>query len=113
MDSLCDAAIKLRGQAPYSPPSSSCVSYSRATASNPAPHLVDIRPLNLMVTRVSRCLVEDVRWSPAQLHPLSLKPKIAEAGNVLIAVTKVVWEEQRHPLHLAKPGSLERELLDL
>ena len=66
-----------------------------------------------MITRVRRGLVQDVGRGSAQLHPLALEADVRDPGDVLVAVAKVVGEEERQPAHLAEEGALDRQLLDV
>lgn len=66
-----------------------------------------------MIARIRRCLIQDIRRRPAQLHPLTLEAQIRQPRDILIAVAKVVGEEQRQALHPAKLGALDGQLLHL
>lgn len=78
---------------------------------NAAPHLVDARPLDLVIPRLRGRLVDDVGRRLAQLGPLALEAHVAHARDVLVAVAKVVDEEEAQPLHLAEEGALDGDLL--
>lgn len=72
-------------------------SHSWTPPSNPAPHLVHARPLDLVITGVRCRLVDDVCGRPTELHPLPLEAEIRDPRDVLLAVPKVVREEERQP----------------
>ena len=77
------------------------------------PHRVHIRPLDLMITRIRRGLVQDIRRRPAQLHPLAPETNVPQPRDVLIPIAKVVREEQAQPPYSAELGPLDGQLLHL
>lgn len=66
-----------------------------------------------MITRVRRGLIQDVRRGAPELHPLPSKTHVAQPRDVLVAIAKVVREEERQPPYSAELGPLDRELLHL
>lgn len=77
------------------------------------PHLISTRPLKLMITRIRRRLIHDIRRRPPQLHPLPPKPHIPDPRNVLVPIPEVVREEQTQPPHSAELCPLDIQLLHL
>lgn len=78
------------------------------------PHLINPNPLNLMIPRIRRRLIENITRRPSQLHPqLPLKPNITESSNIILPIREVIDKKQRHPSNRAKPRPLDGNLLDL
>jgi len=75
------------------------------------PHLIHIRPLDLVITRIRRRLVQNIRRRATKLHPLPPKAYIPQPRDVLVAVAKVVRKEQTQPSHGAELGPFYVELL--
>lgn len=94
----CNQANKQRNLQPIFPPLPRVLALNtRPPASDPTPHLVHVCPLDLVIARVGRRLVEDIRRRPAQLHPLALEAHVRDARDVLFAVPEVVREEEGQP----------------
>ena len=85
--------------------------HARSPASNPASHLVHVRALDRVVAGLRGRLVEDVGRRAAQLHPLAAEPEVADARDVLVAVAKVVREEEGQAARLAEARALDGYLL--
>lgn len=66
-----------------------------------------------MIAGVRRRLIYDVSRRAAELHPLALEAKVADAGLVLVAIGEVVDEEEGEALDAAEEGALDGDLLDL
>lgn len=90
-----------------------CSSLAVTSASNPTAHLIDAGALESMIARPRGALVDDVGRGPPQGGPLPLEAEIAHPRDVLIAVAKVVREEQRQALDLAEEGALDGDVLDV
>lgn len=88
------------------------LSNSRPPPSNATPHLIHIRPLHLVIPRLRSRLIDDVRRRLAQSRPLALEAQVTDPRHVLVAVAKVVHEEQHQPLDAAKRRALDGDLLD-
>lgn len=86
-------------------------SYPGPPSSNSASHLIDTRALHLMISRLCRCLVDDVRRRLAKPRPLSFESYIADPRHVLFTVSKVILKEERQSLHLAEQRTLHGDLL--
>ena len=67
----------------------------RSPPSNPTPHLINTRPLNLMIPRVRSSLIQNILRRASQLHPFSPEAQVADPTHVLVPIPKVVHEEQR------------------
>ena len=59
------------------------------------PHLIDLRPLDLVIPWVGSRLVDDISRRTTELHPLAFETNVADACGVLIAIAKVLGEEER------------------
>lgn len=80
---------------------------------DPAANIIHPRPLDLVITRIRRRLVQNIRRCPPQLHPLALEPHIRHPRLVLVPVTEIILEEQRQALDAPEEAPLDGDLLDL
>lgn len=56
---------------------------------------------------------KDIGRCSSQLHPFALEAQVRDPRDVLVAVAKVVREEEGEALHLAELGPLHGEVLHL
>ena len=75
-----------------------------------APHLINIRAFQRMISRICRRFIQDVCWRLSQLHPIALKPQVTNPRDI---ISIIILDKQRQTLHLAKESSFDRDILDL
>lgn len=74
----------------------------------PNPH-----PLHLMIPRIRRRLIKYILRRPPQRRPLAAEAEVRDARDVLVAVAKVVGEEERQAAHGVEARAPHGEFLDL
>lgn len=86
---------------------------SRSPPSNPTPHLIHTRPLDLVIPRLRSSLINNISRRASKLRPLALEPNIRNPRDVLVPVAKVVREEEHETLDLAEQRTADGDFLEL
>lgn len=66
-----------------------------------------------MITRVRSSLVQEANRLPVQRHELALKPDVANLGDVLVAVTPIVFNKDGNGGSGIPMGAVQRDLKDI
>lgn len=85
---------------------------SRSPPPNPTPHLIHTRPLDLVIPRLRRGLINNISRRPSKLRPLALEPNVRDPRDVLVSVAKVVGEEEHQTLDLAEQRPANGDFLE-
>ena len=75
-----------------------------------ATHLIDVRTLHSMISRIRSRLIQNIRWRLAELHPIPFESQITHPRDI---ISIIILHKKRQILNLAKKCSLDLDILNL